>query len=170
MKVTLRPSISADGLLADKNGECYSWINADDEKRYKDAVDASRCELVGRKTYEQYSDDFALRKNITTFVYTSKTTLIDTENIKFLHGSPYEVIEQIKSYGFTELIMSGGGDLNGSMASAGLIDELQLSIHPIVLGEGIPLFGSNSVKLDLDLIAVNNDIPGIVQHIYRVLN
>lgn len=169
MKVTLRPSITADGFIADLNGECYSWINDEDEKRYTNAVQATGCELVGRKTYEQYIEDFALRKDIITFVYTSKTTFVDTKNIKFVHGSAQDVLNQIEAYGFKELIISGGGELNGSLASSGLIDELRLSVHPVVLGKGISLFGSHNVKLNLNLISVNTDVPGIVQSIYKVL-
>jgi dihydrofolate reductase len=169
MKVTLRPSITADGFIADLNGECYSWINDEDEKRYMNAVHVIGCELVERKTYEQYVEDFTSRKDIITFVYTSKTTFVDTNNIKFIHGSAHDVLNQIETYGFTELIISGGGELNGSLASSGLIDELQLSVHPVVLGKGIPLFGNHDVKLNLNLISVNNDVPGIVQSIYKVL-
>jgi dihydrofolate reductase len=169
MKVTLRPSVTIDGYIADKNGECYSWINPNDEARYDAALKSCGCELVGRKTYEQYQEDFNARTDITTFIYTSQTHFIDTDKLKFVHGDPRKVLEEIKGYGFTEVIVSGGGELNGLLASKGLIDELHLSIHPIALNSGIKLFGSYENKITLQYESSNTDIPGIIQAKYKVL-
>lgn len=170
MKITLRPSVTADGYIADKNGECYSWINPQDEERYDQAVKACGCEIVGRKTYEQYKDDFEERTDVITFVYTNRLDFEDTDTIKFVGGSPQDAINHIEILGFKEIIVSGGGELNGLLASAGLINEIHLSIHPISLGQGIKLFGSYDTKLMLKLLSVNTDVKSIVQTIYKVLN
>lgn len=170
MKITLRPSVTADGYIADKNGECYSWISPQDEERYDQAVKACGCEIVGRKTYEQYKDDFEKRTNITTFVYTNQSNFKDTDTIKFVGGPPQDAINHIELLGFKEIIVSGGGELNGLLASAGLINEIHLSIHPVSLGQGIKLFGSYDTKLTLKLLSVNTDVKDIVQTIYKVLN
>jgi dihydrofolate reductase len=170
MKITLRPSITTDGYIADKNGECYSWINPEDEDRYDLAVKTCGCEIVGRKTYEQYKEDFEGRSNVTTFVYTNQKTFKDTDAIKFVGGSPQDAINYIEMLGFKETIVSGGGELNGLLASAGLINEIHLSIHPISLGQGIKLFGSYDTKLTLKLLSVNTDVKDVVQTIYKVLN
>lgn len=170
MKITLRPSVTADGYIADRNGECYSWINPQDEERYDQAVKACGCEIVGRKTYEQYKDDFEKRTDITTFVYTNQSNFKDTDTIKFVSGSPQDVIDHIEMIGFKEIIVSGGGRLNGLLASAGLINEIHLSIHPISLEQGIKLFETYDTKLTLKLLSVNTDIKDVVQTIYKVLN
>src|SRR5207302_1253437 len=101
--------------------ECYSWINPADEARYEAALVQCSCELVGRKTYEQYIDNYASRKEVMTFVYTSQSQFQDTEKIKFVHGDPQEVLRKIEGYGFSEVIHSGGGELNGLLADANLI-------------------------------------------------
>jgi dihydrofolate reductase len=168
MKITLRPSVTLDGFIADLNGECYSWINPDDEARYLDAVKLSGCEIVGRKTYEQYIEDFAARKGIITYVYTNQSKYENTDNVKFIGGAGRDAINQIESDGFKNLVVSGGGELNGLLAEAKLIDEAHVSIHPILLGEGIPLFGSYKLTIQLELISSNTDVGGIVQSIYAL--
>ena len=169
MRITLRPSLTTDGYIADLNGECYSWINPEDEARYDQAVKACGCEIVGRKTYEQYKEDFAARTDVVTFVYTNQSVFEDTDTIKFVGGPPEDVIGRIEQMGFKEMIISGGGELNGLFATHGLLDEVHLSIHPVSLGQGIKLFGSYDVKLRLELLSVNTDVKGIVQTIYRVV-
>jgi dihydrofolate reductase len=169
MKITLRPSVTLDGFIADLNGECYSWINPDDEVRYDTAVKQSGCELVGRKTYEQYKNDFDAREDIVTYVYTNQPKFENTPNVKFIGGSAEDAVSQIEKDGFSNLIISGGGELNGLLAEAKLIDEARLSIHPVLLYNGIPLFGSYKPKLNLELVESNTDVQGIVQATYKLI-
>jgi dihydrofolate reductase len=169
MKLIMYPAITLDGFIADPNGECDSWINDEDDTLYRQAIEKTDCVLVGRKTYEQYVDDFAQDEGPTTFVWTTHADQQDKPKIKFLRGTPKEIIKQIETYGFSELIVSGGGEVNGALATVGLIDEVIVSIYNVTLGEGIPLFGSHRPKLRLKLLATSNDIEGIVKNHYRVI-
>jgi dihydrofolate reductase len=169
MKIIMYPAITLDGFIAGLDGECDSWINDEDDALYREAIKQADCVLVGRKTYEQYVDDFAQDEGPTIFVWTTHTDQQDKPKIKFLRGTPKEIIKQIETYGFSELIVSGGGEVNGALATVGLIDEVIVSIYNVTLGEGIPLFGSHRPKLRLKLLATSNDIEGIVKNHYRVI-
>lgn len=169
MKVIMRPAVTLDGFIADLDGECYSWVDPDDEARYEKALLQSGCELVGRKTYEQYIDNYSARTEVTTFVLTSQDTFIDTDKVKFVSGSPQEICNTIRDYGFSELLFCGGGELNGFIASAGLIDEIIMSIHSIILGSGIPLFGSYKPRLNLKLLSTEQSTNGVVRNHYKVI-
>ena len=168
MKVILYPAITLDGFIADLNGECYSWVNPEDEEDYEAAVRKARCVLYGRKTYEQYIDD-PINPNVTKFVYTTRGAQTDTDNVRFVRGTPSEVIDQIARQGFSELIISGGGEVNGTFAEAGLIDEIIISIYNVTLGEGIRLFGTHKPKLRLKLLSTKQNVPGIVKNHYEVI-
>lgn len=63
----------------------------------------------------------------------------------------------------------GGGELNGSLAKLGLIDELILDVEPVILGQGKRLFGDCKVRLDLQLIGSKRIGTGTVQNRYKVL-
>lgn len=168
MKITLRPSVTLDGFIANPEGECYSWINSDDEARYDRAVRQCGCELVGRRTYEQYKSDFDKRTGVITYVYTNKRVLTDTENVRFIGGHIRDAVKVIEGDGFSELIVSGGGELNGLLASEGLIQEAHLSIHPVFIHDGIPLFGTYKPDFKLELLSINTDVQGVVQAIYSL--
>ena len=169
MKVVMYPAITLDGFISDLNGECDSWLNEADEKAYNDAIAEAGCVLMGRKTYEQYIDDFPPDRKAITFVYTSRTDQKDEGNIKFVRGTPAEVIKQIADHGFSKLVVSGGGEVNGALAEAGLIDEIVIAIYNLTLGKGIPLFGSHKPKLNLKLLSTSQKIEGIMTNHYRVV-
>jgi dihydrofolate reductase len=169
MKIIMAPALTLDGFIADPHGECHSWINPADEDRYEASLRPDGVELVGRKTYEQYLDTYESRTDVMTFVYTSQSKFKDTAKIKFVHGDIHEILKRIEALGFNQLIFSGGGELNGLLATAGVIDEIEASIHPVTIGAGIPLFGSYHPKLNLKLLSTNQDIPGITQIRYEVL-
>lgn len=169
MKVTMYPAITLDGFISDPNGECYSWISDEDEDHYTQAIAKAGCVLLGRKTYEQYPEDFPPESGAVAFVWTTRTDQLDQERVKFVRGTPQEVLQQIAARGFSEVIVSGGGEANGSFAEAGLVDEIIVSIYNVTIGEGIPLFGSHKPKLKLKLLSSTNEIEGIVKNHYKVL-
>ena len=61
----------------------------------------------------------------------------------------------------------GGGELGGALIQAGLIDELVLTIHPVTLGRGIPLFNPHDRRTDWALQTVTSYREGLVQVTYR---
>jgi len=162
------PAITLDGFIADLDGKCYDWISDEDEQVYMDMISKAGCAIVGRKTFEQYREDFPHENGAMTFVYTTDESHEDEEGITFLNGSPEQVVETVEAKGFSEMIVTGGGKLNGSLAEAGLIDEIIVSIYPVMLGEGIPLFGTHKPKMNLELLSTTNEIDGIVKNHYKV--
>jgi len=170
MKITMQPAISLDGYIALSNGDSASWVNPADEARYNQEVERCGCVIVGRTTYEEYKDGFDSYKNVIIFVCTNNAAYTDTETVKFVKGSANEIIDSIKNnYDFSELVVCGGGEVNGMLAEAGLVDEIVVSIQPVVLGQGIPLFGSFKPALKLELLSTNQDIAGVTQNHYQVI-
>jgi dihydrofolate reductase len=62
----------------------------------------------------------------------------------------------------------GGGDLARSLFDAGLIDEIGFNIHPVLLGQGIPLFHKLKSQIDLELLDCQSFKNGCVYVLYRV--
>lgn len=143
MKLIMYPAITLDGFIADPNGDCYDWISDEDEANYDQAIAKAGCVLIGRKTYEQYIEDYPRKDGAMVFVWTTHTDQQDQDGIKFLRGAPQQIVEQIEAQGFSEVIVSGGGEVNGSLAEAGLLNEIVVGIYNVTIGEGIPLFGSH---------------------------
>jgi dihydrofolate reductase len=163
------PAVSVDGFIADKSGECYSWIDPEDEEDYRRAVKRAGCRIMGRKTYEQYKDEMPKNDDFVTYVYTSSDKYKDQEQINFVSGSLEDVVSEIEEYGFKELVVTGGGELNGGLMNLGLVDEIIMSVHPILLGGGVRLFGSYPFDARLKLLATQTRPSGVVVNRYTVL-
>lgn len=169
LKVIMYPAVTLDGFIADLNGECYSWINDEDEAGYTQAIAEAGCVLLGRKTFDQYPKDFPPESGATAFIWTTREDLQDQERVKFVRGTAHEVLRQIADAGFSKIIVGGGGEVNGLLADAGLVDEIIVSIYNVTIGEGIPLFGFRKPTMKLELLETTNEIEGIVKNHYKVI-
>jgi dihydrofolate reductase len=66
-----------------------------------------------------------------------------------------------------DICVMGGGVLAKSLFEAGLIDEVGLNIHPVLLGSGIPLFYEIPRQIDLELVKCQQLSNGCVVVTYR---
>jgi dihydrofolate reductase len=66
-----------------------------------------------------------------------------------------------------EICVLGGGDLAASLFHAGVIDEVGLNIHPVLLGSGVPFF-RDAGRIGLELIESRSIAGGCVYALYRV--
>ena len=67
------------------------------------------------------------------------------------------------------MLLIGGANTNQQFLEAGLIDEIVLSVHPLVIGRGLKLFGEFANQVNLQLVstaAFNNEL---VQIVYKVI-
>ena len=80
------------------------------------------------------------------------------------------LIRRLKEEEGKDICVMGGGLLAKSLFEAGLIDEVGLNIHPVLLGSGIPLFLEMNRRIDLELIASKPFENGCVYVLYRVKN
>jgi dihydrofolate reductase len=110
--------------------------------------------LLGRRTYDIWSgywphapasNPFAERFNATIkHVATHRPDTLGWKNSRALEGDPAEAVRALLMQDGPRLLSWGSGHLNGQLLAAGLVDELQLFIYPVVLGPGKRLFTDSS--------------------------
>lgn len=166
MKVTLMNAISVDGFIAKSDGDS-DWVV--DDELFNKAIAEFGCILIGHTTFTQYEGVLYPVEGAVTFVYSSDASLqcTSTDNLKFVHGSPKEVLGQVTKAGFEQVLLGGGGKTNAAFAKAGLIDEMILDIHPLVLGKGVRLFDNSNNPLNLEL-SEHKQYSGFMQLHYKV--
>lgn len=81
-----------------------------------------------------------------------------------------KLVKRLKQAKGKDICILGGGDLAHSLFDAGLIDEIGLNIHPILLGSGIPLFHKMKRQLMLKLLECKVFKNGCILVKYQVLN
>ncbi|MFC7132454.1 MULTISPECIES: dihydrofolate reductase family protein [Salinibaculum] len=176
-RVTLYIAASLDGFIADEDGG-VGWLDeyqqtaesGETGEAYAAFFESVDCLVVGSKTYEQirgfgewpYGDR-------PTYVLTHRDLPRAAETVEFRDGDVQSVATELKEqYGHVWLV--GGAALAGSFLREGQIDEIRLSLIPVLLGGGVSLFPATDETQALELRdAVARD-DGIVELRYRVHN
>jgi dihydrofolate reductase len=148
---------SLDGFIADKNGG-LDWLNEipnPDKSDFGFAEFMSKIDAVvmGRNTFEKVQSFGIWPYNKPVYIISSTLNELPKEysgKAEILNLKPPQIIEKLNKEGFNNLYIDGGA-LIQSFLSEDLIDELIITSVPVLLGDGISLFGklSNSLKFKL---------------------
>ena len=87
--------------------------------------------------------------------------------VEQISGEPTEIIKQLKSRGFKHAYVDGGITIQ-RLQAAGLIDRLVVTRVPVLIGEGVPLFGPLPHDIELRHVATRSYADGLVQSEYEV--
>jgi dihydrofolate reductase len=168
MKVILIMDISADGYIATHKDE-VPWLQNIDWNFFNQLMKKCGVVVLGRRTQEISGEDFPY-KDVLNIVMTNDQTLKrDEDNVIFTNISPKEVLGIAEQRGFESVLLIGGGILNSSFLAENLIDEIYLSVHSVVLGDGLPLFGHSESPLSLKLIEMKQLNDELAQLHYIVV-
>jgi dihydrofolate reductase len=88
-------------------------------------------------------------------------------NTRLMKDDIVNEIKKMKKAPGMDMTILGSGSIVTLFAEQGLIDEYQIMVNPVVLGDGIPLFKDMKIKLDLKLIATRPFKSGVVLLSYR---
>jgi len=171
-KIKLYIAVSLDGKIARPDGS-VDWLDAipNPDKLdygYSDFYKTFDTTLQGFNTYQAILDfgipfPYPDKKN---YVFTTKSNLEDTEYVNFVSGDIILFIHNLKSGVGKDIWLIGGGSLNTALFNAGLIDEFQIFVMPIVIGVGIPLFDLSPLETMLNLVDCKAYGSGVVQLTY----
>jgi len=166
-KIRLFIACSLDGFIASENGE-IDWLFTGGDYGYKKFYDSVDTALMGRKTYElgiKLGEKYTKKRNI---IFTRRKNLKKVGNAEFVRDIiPFT--RKLKREKGKDIWLVGGGGIVSILLNNDLIDEMQIFVHPFVLGKGIPLFPKvkKDVKLKLTKIFAFRD--GLVRLGYIVL-
>ncbi|MGB1038169.1 MAG: dihydrofolate reductase family protein [Bacteroidia bacterium] len=149
MKNKVFIATSLDGFIADKNGKIdflHSTPNPNgDDMGYGNFISGIDAIIMGRTTYEVVLGfDVDWPYSVPVFVLSSSIKSIPKslqDKVQILSGSLNDILDQIHLLGYANLYIDGGKTIQ-SFLNEDLIDEITITRIPLLLGEGIPLFGS----------------------------
>ncbi|NUN64161.1 dihydrofolate reductase [Pseudanabaena biceps] len=164
---------SLDGYVARSSG-AVDWLFTDQDYGYEDFYSTCDRLIMGRKTYEQIQSwgDYPYPEKL-GFVF-SQTIKCDRkcdrdENVTFISGDLVSFVKDLKLQSGKDIWLVGGAEIAKTCLENKLIDKLILSIHPIVLGEGLALFSAPLPTLNLKLADSQTFDTGLVQLTYNCL-
>jgi len=152
-KVIFGGANTLDNYIAGKD-DSIDWIRHSKEaneilKDYWKRIDT---EILGRRTYEvaMKSGGGVGYGGIKTYVCSRTLKKIPGKKVE-LAADAVSLVKRLKAEAGKDIIVMGGSLIGKSLFEAGLIDELGVNIHPVLLGSGIPLFAEMERRIDLEL-------------------
>ncbi|MET4695900.1 dihydrofolate reductase family protein [Endozoicomonas lisbonensis] len=165
---------SLDGYIADRN-HGLDWLHSTpnpdhDDMGFAEFISRIDALVMGRKTFEIVSGfdcEWPYPKPVFVLSNTLKSIPEHLQDKAFLiQGSPEEVTSNLNQRGYQHLYIDGGTTIQ-QFLQQDLIDELIIARIPVVLGGGIPLFGTLEQSLSFEHIETKVHLNAIAQSFYK---
>ncbi len=153
-----------DTTLPDKRGWSMAYSSEEVGEVIGSNMAASDAMLLGRVTYEAFAafwpnvpedDPFSnFMNNQTKYVVSTTLAKAEWKNSHLIQGDVVAELTKIKQEPGKDISIVGSGTLTRSLIKAGLVDELQLMLCPVVLGEGKRLFDNVDYTKSMQVLEV----------------
>ena len=170
--VTLHVVSSLDGFIAKKDNS-VSWLESPadayeagvSEDSAADGIKID-CFVLGSRTYEHALQLGWPYGDTPTVVTTSRELPFTRKSVEFYSGDLKRLVEEILAPRYENIWLVGGAMLCQSFLRLGLVDEIRLSIAPVMLGDGLSLFGNSGTEKRWRLKDVIACKTGFVELLY----
>ncbi len=164
---------SLDGFLARPNGDLdFLPVDGGEPHGYDEFVASVDAIVIGRRTFETVL-------GFGTWPYGRKRVVVLSSgavdlgavrggNVEWMTGPPAEIVAKLEASGARHLYVDGGITIQGFLR-AGLIHRIVVTRVPVLIGQGIPLFGSLPRDVRLRHVVTRSFPSGLVQSEYRVV-
>ncbi len=167
-KIILGVAVSLDSFIEGPNGE-YDWCFTDQDYGLSDFFKRVDTAFIGRKTYEitlgMSDSGNSGFPNLKEYIFSTTLDKVK-EGATLIKGNIKNEVEKIKKETGKDIWLFGGAALTTSLLNLGLVDELSLAVHPILLGGGKPLFSNIKDRINLTLVDTKTYSTGLVSLTY----
>ncbi len=156
---------SLDGYIATADGGT-EWLTAypAEDYGYTEFYASVHALVMGRQTWEQVAAHerwpFAGKPAV---VFSRRPFRAGSPDTTVTSASPAEVVAELEGRGLSRVWLVGGGELAGSFRREGLITEYLVTLIPLLLGAGVPLFAPPGPQEQLSLAECRSFPTGVVQ-------
>jgi dihydrofolate reductase len=174
-KVTLGLAVTLDGFIEGPNGE-YDWCFTDQDYGMSEFFNNVDAIFMGRKSWDLVASQAAGNaggseanpyKGMTTYVFSNTLKKTDREDVVIVSGDIIKEIKRLVAQPGKNIWLFGGAELTTLFINEDLVDELWLSIHPLLLGSGKPLFQNIGERKNLKLVTHKVYNTGLVSLLYQ---
>jgi dihydrofolate reductase len=172
-KLSIFIATSLDGYIAQQNGDLSFLKLVEKEGEdygYEEFTANIDTIILGRKTYDYVVKEIgsAHYNNGTKDVYViTRTARPSVGRTTFYSGSLSDLVNRLKSEGGKNIYCDGGAEIINELLQHDLIDEIEISVIPVLLGGGTRLFKDGRPEQQLELVSAKTYETGLVQLSYR---
>lgn len=171
MTVSVFVGTSVDGFIARPNGDLdFLPPGGGEPHGYNEFIATVDAIVIGRKTFETVlaMDEWPYGNKRVVVLSSSPIDLSRAKDVvEQMSGSPAEIVSRLAASGAHHLYVDGGVTIQGFLR-AGLVQRLVITHVPVLIGEGVPLFGILPHDIRLRHIATRHYPSGLVQSEYEV--
>ncbi|MGH9758262.1 MAG: dihydrofolate reductase family protein [Candidatus Acidiferrales bacterium] len=173
MKVSVFIGTSVDGFIARPSGE-YDFLpeGGGEPHGYDEFIETVDALVIGRKTFETVQGfanwPYGKRRVVVLSTRPLDFSALREYPVEQMAGDPAEIVLNLTNRGFQHIYVDGGITIQ-KFLSAGMIERLIITRVPVLIGQGIPLFGSLPGDVHLQHVATQQFASGLVKSEYRIL-
>lgn len=159
-KIILYSAISLDFNIARADGS-VGWLEGEGDYGYNDFIKNIGTTLMGANTYRQVAGFGEWPySGFDNYVFTRKSDVHD-KKVNFIRENIGGFCKKLKENSKKDIWLIGGGAVNSVLLSENLIDEMQLFVFPLLIGDGISLFKGNYPERKFELIQTEKMPAGV---------
>ena len=153
--MTLHVVASLDGFIARKDNS-VSWLDAPgsvyeagvsvSEEEIAAFVQAIDCYVLGSRTYEHALELGWPYGDTPTVVLTNRELSSTKKSVEFYSGDLTTLVREKLAPRYRNIWLVGGAIASQRFLSLGLVDEIKLTVAPVLLGDGLRLFGDSEAE------------------------
>jgi len=177
VNVSVFIAASLDGYIARQDGDVswldeYEPLSEGDDAGYSEIFNRVDALVLGRGSFEKVLEfDWPYGGKPITVLSSSLTEVPEKlkDSVRIDNSAPLKFLEKLEAEGYQDIYLDGGQVIQ-SFLREGLVDDITLTIIPVLLGQGIPLFGRLEKDIKLKLQESRSWDNGFVQLKYKVLD
>lgn len=172
-KVIYGGACSLDGYFAGPDG-ALDWLHfsKDVEEVMARSWASTDTILMGRKTWEGAAGSAGggggSMKGIKSYVFSRTLTSVPGMGVELVTSDAGAFVRKLKAQPGKDIIVMSGGNFATALLQAGVIDEIGLNVHPVLLGSGVPAFLDPGARVKLELTECRQLDGGCVLVTYKV--
>lgn len=185
-RLILHMSVSLDGFAAHSDHK-LDWLTPEGDRLPDHGDQRHRINLellgqvglivLGRRGYEDMVGGWApsnnpmaqLMNSLPKLVFSQSLTEVEWNNATLCRRPPAEEIPERKAEGGKDIVVFGGARIANSLIAERLVDEYRLTIHPVALGEGLPLMHGIPEPQRFEMVSSTVYADGSVAQVLRPL-
>ena len=149
-RVRYNCAMSLDGFIADAN-DGFDWITIDPDIDFAELSSQFDTYLMGRRTFEVTGSQGSPASGTRNYVFSNSLKQSEHRGLHIIGEDWIEAVRTLRAEPGKDIWLFGGGRLFGSLCNEGLVDTVEVSVIPILLGGGVPLVSGLSSHIKLIL-------------------
>lgn len=176
-QVTLHMVVSLDGFIASKDNS-VSWLEGEggvyeagasiSQEEIANFLKGIDCYVLGSRTYEHALELGWVYGDTPVVVVTGRKLASTRKSVEFYSGDLKTLVHEKLASRYRNIWLAGGAMLSRRFLELGLVDEIRLTIAPVILGDGLRLFGVSPSEKRCSLKNVTAYKNGFVELSYSV--